>query len=68
MKCLCGYAHYEDYEIEDMINNIDFVQGDEKFLRSKNSMFFDNENSYYSDTIERSVYACPKCGTLKIKN
>ncbi len=69
MKCICGYTHYQEWQIQDMNEDkVEFVQGEEPFLRSSNYHVFDNQKlSYHETKIERAIYACPKCGTLKIE-
>lgn len=70
MKCICGYYHLEDWKIE----NEDIVFQDE--LRKNNGTekfkeiygtFLIKGSDYYETKHEISIYACPKCGTLKIE-
>ena len=72
MKCLCGYeriSEWSEWEFEQAIEqNPDFVNGEEAFIESNSSMNFQmRESDYSSDGSSNcTIYACPKCGTLKI--
>lgn len=70
MKCVCGYEHLEDWELENKLEDEpDFKNGDEEFIRSKQGFPFqiNSYNWYDTDGQEmKSIFACPKCGTLKI--
>lgn len=68
MKCLCGYEHIEDWEVSRKLKeNPEFVNGDEEFLYSNDDMHFkDKDTLIFSDGMPKTVFACPKCGTLKI--
>jgi len=71
MECVCGYTHYNEYQLEDLKrDNVPFNQGDQKFFKMISRQVFDNEQdsySYYETKREHYIYACPKCGTLKIE-
>jgi hypothetical protein len=69
MQCVCGYAHYNDWEINNMIQDeTPYEQGYSEFLMMTAVQTFDNKNNnYYTSSLDTyTVYACPKCGTLKI--
>lgn len=68
MKCICGYTHYRDYQMDDMKKEgMEFTQGTKPFLKMLTLHTFDNQqDGYYETESWHYVYACPKCGTLKI--
>lgn len=56
MKCVCKYEYERD------IGNEHFDKGDRPFIFMGSVMgVVDNETYYYEQ------YACPHCGTIKIK-
>lgn len=59
MKCVCGYEH--ERGLDNKGNLQENLVGDKPFKRIYiNSRFTDiRDNEFY-------IYACPKCGTLKI--
>lgn len=69
MKCICGYYHYEDYQInmmddafkEETIRN----NGSEEFHKVLGSFHISDDYSYTRSEKPISIYMCPKCGTLK---
>lgn len=64
MKCACGY----ECEITYKNKYEEFIKGDEQFIETKIQCYIipNWASSYSSRTEEKTVYACPKCGTLKI--
>jgi len=56
MKCVCGYETDKEKFIEVKIS---YYTGPDSHFATK------HPDSYY--TYAREVYACPKCGTLKIE-
>ena len=68
MKCVCGYYHLEDYEIEneDVVfqDKLKENNGKEEFIRLEEKLH--SYDTYSFDSKAYSIYACPKCGTLKI--
>ena len=70
MKCAaCNYEQLSDYELS-MRDDLpeDFVNGETPFKESCNQMYFQMSSSDYrwNGKEEKTIYACPKCGTLKI--
>ena len=62
MKCLCGYEYKKEFCDES--KNFKTVIGDEKFVRI-NAHFTYDDSDYFKQLIETTLYACPKCGTIK---
>jgi hypothetical protein len=67
MKCLCGYEHkhgINDKGIwqENLIGNEEFIRIEGSILRVKTN------NNYYSDHTDVSLFACPKCGTVRMES
>ena len=58
--CVCGYKKSDSWDDEES------CVGHEDFIELKGAYFIENPSSYYSDTKEVHILACPKCGTLKI--
>lgn len=62
MKCVCGYEKEEAWRSDDGVQ-----KGDEDFIYLETAVIkIENKDSYYSDKKETSLYACPKCGMVKI--
>lgn len=61
MKCVCGYEHEEAYRTNDGVEI-----GDEKFIYVDFGRYptIQNKHNYRDESVD--IYACPKCGTLKI--
>lgn len=71
MRCLCGYAHYgnDSWGLEqELEKHPEFVDGDKEFISTNSSMNFKmDEGDYYGNGYEnKTIFACPECGTLKI--
>jgi hypothetical protein len=68
MKCLCGYYYLKEWEIEneDIVfqEELEKNNGEDEFIQIKGS--FHTEQKYSGHLNEVYVFACPKCGTLKI--
>lgn len=66
MKCACGYEC--EISWENKYREFVKVKGDEEFIETKIQCYINPDWAlgYSSRTEERTVYACPKCGTLKI--
>jgi hypothetical protein len=64
MKCLCGYEHR--HGIND--NGIwqENLIGDEEFIQIEGSILRVKTNNYYSDHTDISLFACPKCSTVRM--
>lgn len=66
MKCICGYEYEYDYRERQV------VKGDKSFIQLILSnkitvSYLSDYRDYYSDGFsETTLYACPKCGTVKI--
>lgn len=61
MKCLCGYEKYESFGRDKPdIGDEDFIEIDGHFTVDQK---YDN---YPTETIKVSLYACPKCKTVKV--
>ena len=69
MKCLCGYEKVNDWRLEGRLKDEpNFKNGGEDFKSSQHSIRFEmSEPNYQYDGVEdKYLYACPKCGTIKI--
>lgn len=64
MKCICGYEHEEEFDNEDRYYKT--INGDDKFKEICGTFLIEDDD-YYKLKREVSIYACPKCGTLKIE-
>jgi len=62
MKCICGYEHENGIGEDGEWN--DFLKGDEEFINIENRFqrYIKGVNEYR----EVYLYACPKCGTIKM--
>jgi hypothetical protein len=62
MKCVCGYEHEYNNEL---------FKGKDIFIKTEIQVnnwickLYTSENRHKNSAI-RTMYACPKCGTLKI--
>lgn len=68
MKCVCGYERISsDYELDERLEeDFDFKNGDEDFIALNITATYESEGIYYTNIKEAHIYACPKCGTLKM--
>lgn len=64
MKCVCGY---ERISINDYDNFENKEVGTEDFIEIKGIYTVDNKDSWYGGLKEVQIFACPECGTLKMK-
>jgi hypothetical protein len=64
MKCVCGYEHETQWNKEQKYNET--IVGDESFKICESQLSFKDDEDYFVPSSMRSIYACPKCGTLKI--
>lgn len=64
MKCVCGYE-YED-KWNPAGKKYDIIKGDKKFVRI-DGFFTIGQNDYYHRTVAVGLYACPKCGTIRME-
>lgn len=70
MKCVCGYEY--EYEYKENHSGIVVIKGDNPFFQLTLSnnikvVYQSGYRDYYSDGFsETTLYACPKCGTVKI--
>jgi hypothetical protein len=62
MKCICGYEHQSGYN-EDTGNWEYNLIGDKPFIQSELKILY--QDHYYDQKI-KTIFICPKCGTLKI--
>ena len=73
MKCVCGYENipkWDKWAIEQRVGEApDFINGDEEFIESNSTINFQLREADYNGPGDSncSIYACPKCGTLKIE-
>lgn len=73
MTCICGYTRHEDWEIAyendpELKAKLIAENGEEDFIRVNGNFTCTTERDYAPDYIrEISVYACPKCGTLRVE-
>lgn len=64
MKCVCGYESEREIFIEEKyvgFPRIDVLKGDDPFSH------INHTSEPFDHRCEPELYACPKCGTLKIK-
>lgn len=69
MKCVCGYEYDEEWNSEERRYVV--ILGDKPFIRLYTSndikVYYKRRSDYYSNGEEEvSLYACPKCGTVKV--
>ena len=65
MKCICGYEHETEWNSKQRYNET--IKGDEKFTEIKGTFLVKTEYDYSAPDIRQiSLYACPKCGTVRI--
>jgi len=63
MQCLCGYKHEKEWNSE---NKCYFTtEGDSEFVEI-GGKFTIEEGDWHKNLRDITVYACPKCGTLRI--
>lgn len=72
MKCVCGYEYETKLEearetMFGMHRDTTIVKGDIPFKQIKVGGDKDNPYFYIKDEAQPKLYACPKCGTLKIE-
>jgi len=71
MKCLCGYEYVEqqeDYANGEEIIIQEQIGGRPFFEASTHLVFNFKQGDWDVDRIEfRGVFACPKCGALKVE-
>lgn len=66
MKCICGYEKGTIYTNDNDDDN-EVEVGDENFIKLNVAFLRDNSyRGYESDTSPSALYACPKCGTVKV--
>lgn len=66
MKCVCGYE-YEEY-LHDDHGDLYATKGDEEFLELAGPFHhIRHRHGYHSEHIPVKLYACPKCGTVRIQ-
>lgn len=61
MKCVCGYKHYFDVETGKTIGDKEFIILEE--VNAKRNVI---SNCGFDYLANATLYACPKCGTLKL--
>jgi hypothetical protein len=62
MKCICGYEKGTIYT-----NDNEMEAGDENFIKLNVAFLRDNSyRGYESEPSPSTLYACPKCGTVKV--
>jgi hypothetical protein len=65
MKCVCGYKHQEG--LDDNGKWQDNLIGDIEFHRIHGSTFKISEGHWGDYDEEVKLYACPKCGTVRME-
>ena len=60
MKCICGYVHESKVVNGEWQEN---YKGDTEFCEITGSTF--KISNVWDDNYEITLYACPKCGTIK---
>ena len=70
MKCVCGYEQLDDWELKNRLEeDPNFVNGDEEFKGSQlpvRIQMYTAGYRGYTGIEDKTLYACPKCGTVKI--
>jgi len=66
MKCVCSYEHQNG--INDKGDWQENLVGDEEFVRIEGSVFRVKTDSYYLEYKDVSLFACPKCGTVRMES
>lgn len=64
-KCVCGHTVASEGEKKFDETITDEMVNAEPFIRIEGS-FHKVINSYFRDEVRVNLYACPKCGTVKI--
>lgn len=68
MKCVCGYYHMEDWEIEreDAVfqDELRKNNGSKEFIRLGGQFTIGND---HRDLREVKLYVCPECGTVHME-
>lgn len=64
MKCVCGYEHETVWLPKQKYVKI--IKGDEEFKEIEGTFLMDEGDYFHKRTVQVGIYACPKCGTLKI--
>lgn len=69
MKCICGYGEPVEVKVKRGIAKIpDPNNSGDPFHRSQVERVFKMQNEPWVDNTEdKYLYACPKCGTVKIE-
>lgn len=62
MKCLCGYEHEAGIDLDGKWNAS--LKGEEPFEKVVGTFF--TECGCFEDKKEYKMFACPKCGTVKL--
>ncbi|MCK4828476.1 hypothetical protein KA005_72770 [bacterium] len=69
MKCLCGYERIEGWDLQNKKEETpNYVNGDSEFKRSEFPIRVKmHDGDYHSSGIgDNYLYACPKCGAVKL--
>lgn len=66
MKCVCGYEHLREWQLEEgqTTGDKEFITLQHPVIRIEDECFDGWHGSPLKDV---DIYACPKCGTLKIE-
>jgi acetone carboxylase gamma subunit len=66
MKCVCGYEHTEEWDSE--IKAYKTITGDSDFIEIDGKFTVNDGDPWHRNQRDIRIYACPKCGTLKINS
>lgn len=65
----CGYKYKEKFYNHPTRYTVDDGFGQEPFMAGVIKFIYEEERGYASsNTVQETVYACPKCGVLQIEN
>ena len=65
MKCVCGYEY--EYEYDDETHERKATIGDEPYIKIIGTFMVEN-TGYHGGMHEVSLYACPKCQTIRMED
>lgn len=68
MKCVCGYIYEDEYIKRENKPGFDriVIKGDREFIHISGSFTIASDR-YYSSVKQVELYACPKCGTIRME-
>lgn len=66
MKCVCGYEHQTKWNQE--LEFGETVVGDKPFEEIRGNFTRIARDTYSRHIVDVTLYACPKCGTIRMDN